>query len=70
MALSSTESKYYVMTHVMKEALWLHLFLKLHDLPVPQPLPLLCDNQSTLTLVQSESVSLRSKHIDVQYHFI
>ena len=70
MALSSTESEYYAITHTMKEALWLHLFLKLHDLPIPHPFPLLCDNQSTLTLIQSESVSSRSKHIDVQYHFI
>jgi len=70
MALSSTESKYYAMTHAMKEGLWFCLFLKLHDLPVPQPFPLLCNNQSTLALVQSESVSSRSKHIDVQYHFI
>ena len=54
----------------MKEGLWLRLFLKLHDLPVPQPFPLLCDNQSTLTLVQSELVSSRSKHIDIHYHFI
>jgi hypothetical protein len=58
------------MTHAMKEGLWLRLFLKLHDLPVPHPFPLLCDNQSTLALVQSESVSSRSKHIDIRYHFI
>jgi hypothetical protein len=70
MALSSTESEYYAMTHAMKEGLWLRLFLKLHDLPVPHPFPLLCDNQSTLALVQSESVSSRSKHIDIRYHFI
>ena len=70
MALSSTESEYYAMTHAMKEGLWLHLFLKLHDLPIPHPFPLLCDNQSTLALVQSESVSLCSKHINIRYHFI
>ena len=70
MVLSLTESKYYAMTHVMKEGLWLCLFSKLHNLPVPYPFPLLCDNQSTLALVQSESVSSRSKHIDVRYHFI
>ena len=70
MALSSTESEYYAITHAMKEALWLCLFLKLHDLPILHLFPLLCDNQSTLTLIQSESISLRSKHINVQYHFI
>jgi len=65
MALSSTESKYYAMTHMMKEGLWLHLFLKLHDLPIPQLFPLLCDNQSTLALVQLKSVSSCSKHINI-----
>jgi len=70
MALSSTESEYYAMTHAMKEGLWFRLFLKLHDLPIPQPFPLLCDNQSTLALIQSKSVSSCSKHIDVWYHFI
>ena len=70
MVLSSTKSECYAMTHVIKEGLWLHLFLKLHNLPVPHPFPLLCKNQSTLALVQSESVSSHSKHIDIQYHFI
>ena len=68
--LSSTESEYYAMTHMMKEGLWLRLFPKLHHLPVPHPFPLLCDNQSTLALVQSKSVSSYSKHINVRYHFI
>jgi len=67
-SLSSTESEYYAMTHAMKEALWIRLFLTIHQFPVPQPFPLLCDNQSTLSLVQSEAISSHSKHIDVLYH--
>jgi hypothetical protein len=69
-SLSSTESEYYAMTHAIKEALWIHIFLTIHRLPVPRPFPLLCDNQSTIALVESEAVSSRSKHIDVHYHFI
>jgi len=69
-SLSSTESEYYAMTHVMKEVLWICLFLTIHRLPVPQPFPLLCDNQSALTLIESEVISSCSKHIDVCYHFI
>ena len=64
------ESEYYAMTHAMKEALWIHLFLTIHQFPVPHPFPLLCDNQSAITLVQSEAISSHSNHIDVQYHFI
>jgi len=33
MALLSTESEYYAMTHAIKEGLWFHLFLKLHISP-------------------------------------
>ena len=69
-SLSSTESEYYAMTHAMKEALWIRLFLTIHQFPVPRPFPLLCDNQSAITLVQSKAISSHSKHIDVRYHFI
>jgi len=69
-SLSSTESEYYAMMHAMKEALWIHLFLTIHSLPVPRPFPLLCDNQSTIALIKSEAISSHSKHIDIQYHFI
>ena len=69
-SLSSTESEYYAMTHAMKEALWIRLFLTIHRLPLPHPFPLLCDNQSALALIESEAISSRSKHIDVRYHFI
>jgi hypothetical protein len=38
-SLSSTESEYYAMTHAMKEALWIRLFLTIHRLPVPRSFP-------------------------------
>ena len=69
-SLSSTESEYYAMTHAMKEALWIRLFLTIHRLPIPQPFPLLCNNQSALVLIESEAISSCSKHINVHYHFI
>ena len=69
-SLSSTESEYYAMTHAMKEALWICLFLTIHSLPVPCPFPLLCDNQSTLTLIESKAISSCSKHIGVCCHLI
>ena len=58
------------MTHVIKEALWIHLFLTIHRLPIPQPFPLLCDNESAIALVELEAVSTCLKCIDVCYHFI
>jgi hypothetical protein len=66
---SSTESEYYALTNSFKEALWVKLFLHLTELPVPRPFPIFCDNQSTC-IAKSDTVSSRTKHIDVRHHFI
>jgi hypothetical protein len=69
-ALSSTEAEYYALTHAFKEALWLRSFLSLLHLPIPLPFPLFSDNQAAISLSSSTSVSSRSKHIDIRYHFL
>ena len=69
-ALSSTEAEYMALAHAMKEAIWLRLLLVTLKMPLPHPFPLLCDNQSTLNIANSLSLSSHSKHINVQYHFI
>jgi hypothetical protein len=69
-ALSSTEAEYYVMTHAFKEALWLRVFLGFLHFPVPQPFPILSDNQAVCSLSHSPAISARSKHIDIRHHFI
>jgi Reverse transcriptase (RNA-dependent DNA polymerase) len=67
---SSTESEYYALTNTIKEALWITLFLSLTKIPFPSPFPILCDNQSTCTIANTDSISSRTKHIDVRHHFI
>ena len=69
-ALSSTEAEYYAMTHAFKEALWLCAFLRFLKFPVPQPFPILSDNQAACSLSNSLAISARSKHIDIRHHFI
>ncbi|RDB27573.1 Retrovirus-related Pol polyprotein from transposon TNT 1-94 [Hypsizygus marmoreus] len=69
-ALSSTEAEYMAMSHAIREALWIRLLLISLGFPIPRPFPLLCDNQSAIEIANSESLSSRSKHIDVRYHFI
>ena len=69
-SLSSTEAEYYSLTHAVKEALWIRLFLTLHSFPFPCPFPLLSDNQSACALANNSSITSRSKHIDVRHHFI
>jgi len=69
-ALSSTEAEYYALTHAFKEALWLCVFLTLLALPVPCPFSIFSDNQAAISLSSSTSLSSRSKHIDIRYHFL
>jgi hypothetical protein len=69
-ALSSTEAKYMAITHVIQEGLWLKsLFTALH-LPLTLPLVIHMDNTSAITLSKEACNHIRSKHIDVRYHFI
>ena len=67
---SSMELEYYALTNAIKEALWLKLFLTLTKLPSPHPFPIFCDNQSTCIIAKTDTVSSRTKHIDVRHHFI
>lgn len=66
---SSTESEYYALTNTIKEAIWLKLFMSLTSLPVPTPFPLFCDNQSTCTIANTNTISSCTKHIDVRHHY-
>jgi hypothetical protein len=69
-ALSSTEAEYIAQTHAAKEALWLRSFLKeicgLQD----APLTINCNNQGAIALSKDNKFHARTKHIDIQYHFI
>ena len=69
-ALSSTEAEYIVQTHVAKEALWLHSFLRELRSAPDDPLILNCDNQGAIALAKDNKFHARTKHIDVCYHFI
>ena len=70
MSLSTTESKYIVITHAMKEAKWLQSLIAEVFYPLTDPTPLLSDNQSAIALTQDHQYHARSKHIDICYHFI
>jgi hypothetical protein len=36
----------------------------------PRPFPLLADNQSSIALTKDNAFHSRTKHIDIQYHYI
>jgi hypothetical protein len=69
-ALSSTEAEYMSLTHASKEATWLRQLLK--DLGQEQIKPTLLyeDNRGCIDLAKNPIHHSRTKHIDIQYHFI
>jgi len=68
--LSMTESKYVAATHSVKEALWMKNFISQLFSPLTKPIDVFCDNQSTIALMQDYQYHVRTKHIDIHYHFI
>jgi hypothetical protein len=58
------------LAHTATEVKWLrHLIQDLH-VSSPSPPVLLCDNQSSIFLAVNPVSHKRSKHIDLDYHFV
>jgi transposase InsO family protein len=67
-AASTTEAEYMAASAAVKEALWLCRLLA--DLGLgPGTIGINADNQSAIKLLKNPVSSIRSKHIDVVYHF-
>ncbi|XP_077248258.1 WEB family protein [Tasmannia lanceolata] len=68
-ALSTKEAEYIAATEACKEMLWLKCFLI--ELGLDQKAYIVrCDSQSTIDLSKNATYHSRTKHIDVQYHWI
>jgi len=71
-ALSTTEAEYMGMTQAAKEIVWLRVLLDeigafkhIHQMSI-----LNGDNQGAIALARNPEYHARTKHIDIQYHFI
>ena len=67
-ALSTTEAEYMALTLAAKQALWIKTFL--NELQRPKEIKIFGDNQAAIFLAKNAGLHKRSKHIDIQYHFI
>eukprot|EP00253_Pinus_taeda_P008606 PITA_08606 len=68
-SLSTTEAEYMATTHVSKEAVWLQRLCSSMGL-VQGAIRIDCDNQSEIFLAKNPTCHSKTKHIDVQYHFV
>jgi hypothetical protein len=69
-ALSSTEAEYMALTKCTTEAIWLRRLLNDLKFPITSPTTILCDNQSAIAMLDTNKFHKRTKHIDIQYHFV
>jgi hypothetical protein len=75
-ALSTIEAEYIALTYAGKETgketMWTRHFISELFTPLTNPLTIYDDNQSALALAHAElgQFHARTKHIDIQYHFI
>ncbi|CAL9029651.1 unnamed protein product [Prunus brigantina] len=67
---SSAEAEYRSLAHVCADTTWISYLL--HELAIPSSSPtlLLCDNLSTTYMAINPVFYARTKHIELDYHFI
>ena len=64
------EVEYIAQTHAAKEAIWLRGFMSEMYGKKEKPLTISCDNQGMIALAKDKKFHSRTKHINLQYHFI
>src|SRR5882672_7715965 len=70
MAMSSTEAEYISSCHGAKEAVWLCSLLKSLGHAQDHASCIHCDNIGSNILTRDPSFHARSKHIDIQHHYV
>jgi hypothetical protein len=68
-ALSTAEAKYIAAGHCCVQLLWMRQTLRDYGFKLSK-VPLLCDNKSAICMADNLVEHSRTKHIDIQYHFL
>ena len=69
-ARSSAEAEYRAMTHTASEMLWVRSLLRDLGIDVSTPMQMFCDNQAAIFIAKNPVFHERTKHIEVDCHFI
>ena len=66
----STEAEYHALVDTTYELLWLQWLLKDLGVSTSSATPLYCDNQSVIHIARNDVFHERTKHIEIDCHFI
>jgi hypothetical protein len=69
-SLSSTEAEYVAASQASREAMHWRMFLGELQFDMSAPTLILSDNQSSIALTKNSEFHQRSKHIDIQCHYV
>ncbi|GBE87024.1 hypothetical protein SCP_1002700 [Sparassis crispa] len=69
-ATSSTEAEYTALAHATRQAIWLRNLLAELGFAQEEPTEIYCDNQAAIAIARDPQYHARSKHFDVQNHFV
>jgi hypothetical protein len=67
--LSTAEAEYIAVGHCCAQLLWMRQTLRDYGYKLSN-VPLLCDNESAIRMADNPIEHSRTKHIDIQYHFL
>ena len=67
---SSAEAEFRAMAHGICEGMWLRRLLKELRIVVEEPMKVLCDNQSAISIAKNPVHHDRTKHVGIDRHFI
>ena len=70
MSRSSAEAEYRAMVHTACEMVWLQNLLIELGFKQSELMPIHCDNQSAIYIAQNSVFHERTKHIEVDCHFV
>ena len=69
-ALSSVEAEYMSASQATREAVWLKRFLLELNINTQKPVPIACDSQGAIAVTKNPEYHARTKHIDIQHHYV
>ena len=68
--LSSSEAEYVAMSETVTEVLYIKQILEFLGINIDKPIQVNMDNVGAMYMANLSGTSQRTKHVDVQYHFV